>query len=131
MAQGTLVKPKIEAGEAFVNELARSLPVKVAFWLKREDESQWYLYVASAAVTDGSTSQAYSEVNRVARSLNNPDLEPFEVKLIGVDHPFAVAAWDILQRYPSRLITLHRESQFGGAIIQGALLYPPPVTASS
>jgi len=133
MDQGTLVREKLDAGKAFVDELAKSMTVKVAFWLKLEADSQWYLYVASEQVSDATIREAYKEVLRVAGELNDPDLDPFEVKLIEVDDPFAVAAWEIMQRKLSRraTIALHRDRQFGGVIIQGAYLYSTPVAAGS
>ncbi len=40
MDQETLVTEKLDAGKAFVDELAKSMTVKVAFWLKLEADSR-------------------------------------------------------------------------------------------
>ena len=52
MDQVPLVIEEIEAGKEFLDELEKRLPVKAAFWLKADEDSGWYLHVASDQVGD-------------------------------------------------------------------------------
>jgi hypothetical protein len=38
---------QIDAGQKFLEEFEKYAPVRAAFWLKADEDSGWYLYVAS------------------------------------------------------------------------------------
>jgi hypothetical protein len=129
--QATLVTEKLEAGKEFIDELTKVIPVKIAFWLKREDESQWYLYVASDDIRDVTKRSGYEKALRVALDLGNGNLDPFEVKLLKADDRLAVAAWEIQQRYQNKPRVLYRDRELGGVGIEGAYIYPTPGVAAT
>jgi hypothetical protein len=131
MDQEPLVIEQIEAGKRFIDEFDKYVPVGAAFWLKASEDSGWYLYIASDQITDENFDVAYGEVARLARKIADPNLDLFQVKLIGVRDPFVRAALDLYRRYPARIPTRIRGRQFGGMSVEEVYLYPPPVTAVS
>jgi hypothetical protein len=131
MDQEPLVREQIDAARKFIDELDKHIPVRAAFWLKTDEDSGWYLYVASDEVGDRSIRPAYAKVGKVSEMIDDPNFDPFRVKLIGMDDPLARAAQEIYQRYPAR-IPIHRLGErFGGTYVEGLYLYPPPVATLS
>jgi hypothetical protein len=126
MDQGPLVTEQIDAGAAFLDRIDGSIPVAAAFWLKSSEGGRWYLYVASEKINDRTIRAAYGEVFRVAKDMGDPNLDPFQVKLIGIDDPLARAALDIHTRFPARIPTRFNGSRFGDVIVEGVYVYPPP-----
>ena len=130
MDQGPLVTEEIEAGTKFLSELEKTLPVKAAFWLKASEDDRRYLYVATDRVNNGDLMAGYEHVARVAIRLNDPNFDHFQVKLIGTDHPYAKAAIDLHERYPTRdRIRLNRRD-FAGMRVDEGLLYPALIGVS-
>ncbi len=62
MDQRLLVTEEINAGSELIQRLNATLPIQAAFWLKDAYEGQWYLYLASDQVTDGTIREGYGEV---------------------------------------------------------------------
>lgn len=119
-----MVIEQIDAGARFLTEFEKKIPVMVAFWLKASEEDSWYLYVASEEFNDKKLDVAYGEVLRVAAELRDPNFDPFRVKLIGAIHPLAKAARDVVRRFPGRMPARIRQSNFGGATVDEAYIYP-------
>ena len=114
---------EIDAGQEFVRLLDKTLPVKVAFWLKPSDE-RWWLYIASEQIVNGDVKHGYQQVVAVARAMNNPYLDSSRVKLIAADNSLARAALSVQQRYPGRMGTRYNGRILGDMSIDGAYIYP-------
>lgn len=126
MDQGPLVIEQIDAGTEFIDRLDEHLRVSAAFWLKASDEGRWYLYIASDKINDSTKRAAYLEVSRVAREMGNPNLDPFQIKLIGSDDPLARASFDAHHRFAAKVPTRFKGNQFGGVSVEEVYIYPPP-----
>jgi hypothetical protein len=126
MDSGSLVNEQIEAGARFLSEFQRYAPIRAAFWLKDSEESNWNLYIASEQITDQNIDLAYGEVARITDEMQDPWLDPFQVKVIGVQHRLAKAALDVLRRFPKGASPRLYATQFGGLSAAAVYLYPPP-----
>jgi hypothetical protein len=122
---GPLVNEQIEAGARFLGEFQRYAPIRAAFWLKDSDEGNWNLYVASDRITDKNFDRAYGEVGRITEQLQDPWLNPFQVKVLGADHRLAKAALDVLQRFPKKAPIRLRGALLGGISTDETYLYSP------
>ena len=129
MDQGPLVREQIDTGSKFLGEFAKFLPIDAAFWMKVSDEGTWYLHVASDRIDSHSISDAYDEVIRLASVLQDPEFDPFQVKLLSSADPVAQAAIDTVRRYPSLLPLRLRGQMFGGEFIDQVYLYPAATAA--
>jgi hypothetical protein len=127
MDQEPLVIEQIEAGKRLIEELDKHLPVRIAFWLKANEDSGWYLHIASDQVSDKNIDQAYGELGLVGKTIDDPNLDLFQIKLIGVNNPFARAALDLYRRSKARVPTHIRGRSFGGMSVEGVYIYPPPL----
>lgn len=130
MDQSPLVIEQKDAGSRFVAEFDKYASVQSAFWLK-ESDADWQLYIASEQITDDNFDVAYGEVLRITSDLDDPSLDPFDVKLIGADDPLAQAVMGVKNRYPGRMDTLFRDRQIAGMEIQGLHVYGSPIAAPS
>jgi hypothetical protein len=130
MDQSPLVIEQIDAGQKLVAELEKTFLVEAAFWLKASEEHSWCLYVAADRFKDKDLKVTYGEVLRVAATIRDPNLDPFRVKLVTVDHPFAKGALDIIRRFPGRMATHFHGKVLGGTSIDGAYIYPSPIEVS-
>jgi hypothetical protein len=117
MDQGPLVNEQIEAGAKFLAELEKKTPVTSAFWLKAGEEDSWHLYSASDQFNDIALDLAYREVLRVAAELRDPNVDPFQVKLIKSNHPFTKAAMDYLRLFSGTMATRLCQRNFGGTSV--------------
>ncbi len=59
--------------------------------------------------------------------MRNPNLDPFQVKLIGTDDPLAQAALDVHRRYEATIPARYRERLFGGVAAEEVYIYPQPI----
>ena len=130
MDQSPLVNDQIDPGARLVAEFDKYATVQSAFWLK-ESEGDWHLYITSDQIKDDNIDRAYREVHRITHILDDPSLNPFDVKLIGADDPLAQAVMGVKNRHPSRMHTLFRDRQIGGIEIQGLQIYGSPIAAPS
>ncbi len=62
----------------------------------------------------------------MAREMDNPNLDQFQVTLISSDDPLARAASDVHRRFKARVPTRIRDS-FGGMSVEEVYIYPPPL----
>jgi hypothetical protein len=127
MDQGPLVNEEIEAGARFLAEFQKYAPVQAAFWLKRSDEGECSLYVASDQITDDNFDVAYGEVVRISGEMQDPYFDMFRVKLIGADDPLARAALEVHRRYAGARPTRFRGNTFGGVGVDEVYIYPTPL----
>ena len=131
MDQVPLVIEQIEAGKEFLDELEKHLPVKAAFWLKADEDSGWYLHVASDQVGNANLGEVYGVVRDVSQRITDPNFNPFRVKLIAGKNPLARAAAEIYRHSRARKPIWVHEGQFGGMSVEGVYVYPSPVSAAS
>ena len=129
MDQEPLVVEETDAGAELVRRLDKSVPVKVAFWVKLSEEGQWYLYIASEQINELKLDDAYGEVLRLADEMASPYLDAFRVKLIPSSDPLAEAAMDVHRRYPGRMATRFGGKDFGGLGVDGVYIYPESVAS--
>lgn len=100
MDTGSLVTQQIEASNTFLAEFERVVPVCLAFWIKEREEGPWKLYVVSEQFDKSTRREAYGDVLRIVREMNDPLFVPFQVKLIGARDPLAQAVLEFSQRHP-------------------------------
>jgi len=129
MDQRLLVTEEINAGSELIQRLNATLPIQAAFWLKDAYEGQWYLYLASDQVTDGTIREGYGEVIESYNQKPDVYLTPLQVKLISLDDPLAKEALDIYERYPGYAPTFLGARTFGGISIEEGYLYPQSIMA--
>jgi hypothetical protein len=129
MDQGPLVMEQIDAGAAFLREFQKYVPVQVAFWLKDSDSGEWYLYATSDQITDDNFDVAYGEVARIAREIQEPWFDPFQVKVIGLEDSLAQAALEVKRRHGGRGPTRLHGQAFGGVTVDEVHVYPSPMAA--
>lgn len=137
MDQDTMVNDQTENGRRLIEQLTEEgFDVRVAFWAKLTGEEKWYLYLASPFVDENDPKAAYSRVFDVMRKMTDLWIDPFEVRVIGMndsltnavlavikpkipDSPFAVRN---PKPYPG--MTRFGGSTLGGVSIDGAYIYP-------
>lgn len=127
MDQELLVNEQIDAGKKFLDAFEKSVPVKVAFWLKTSPDTGWYLYVASDRFKLGDMRSAYLEVFQAAREFEDPNFSQFQVRLIRTKDPSAKAALDVYRRHPVPIPAHFQERMFGGMGVEGVSIDPPAV----
>lgn len=123
------MREEIDAARKVLDELRKRMPVAAAFWLK-PDEGSWELYIATDRVKRG-LDAVYEVVNQAADAVDDPNFDPFRVRLIAPRHPLARAAREVYQRRPSEIPVYLRGGFFGGIWADGVYLYPPPAPALS
>ena len=130
MDQGPLVIQEMNAGAELAREFDKYQPVKVAFWLKASDDAYRHLYIASEQINDANIDLAYGEVVRLASKIESPFFDVFQVKLISAEKPLAKAAYELRERFPSRMGNRLRGTLFGGRMIDDVYIYPSPLPAA-
>lgn len=128
MDQDALVNEQIDAAREFIEAFSRQVPqypVKVAFWLKADEDPRWWLYIASEAIEDVNIDSAYQEVFIVAGTFDNPNFDPFRVKLISAKSALARAAIEVQERRRARIPTRFLGHSFGGISVEQVYIYPP------
>jgi hypothetical protein len=120
----------IDAGARFLEEFDKRYSVKAAFWLKEADDPFWYLYIASDQVNDTNLKEAYGEVLNVAKVMQDPNLDPFRVKL-QVKPEWVQAAMGIQARFRVKTGTRYHGGTFGGFSVDEVYLYPTPIVSQT
>ena len=125
MDQELLVEQQIDAGARFLREFEKYANVKVAYWSQDDEDGPWYLHVASEKIDDTNRHDAYGEVNRTVRAMQDPHLDPFRVKLIGANDPVARAVFEYQSRFPAyKLPMRYSGSELAHLGIKEAHIYP-------
>jgi len=138
MDQNVLVTDEIESGHKLVERLvANGFDVRLAFWVKESDAGQWFLYLASPMVDEQGPAAAYRVVGPVVDSMPELGIDPFAVKVVGLNDSMTTAAQAVIRPrisdspfavqnpkpYPG--ITRFGGSTLGGVSVDGAYIYPP------
>jgi hypothetical protein len=141
--QDTLVNADLVGGWRLIETLVeRGFKIEVAFWAKLSgDEEKWVLYLASPmgepTVDNVDLRESYRLVHDVLRESPEWGISPFSVIVLGVKHPMAQAAADIVKPKvavgpfatpnpkPHRGMTRYGGRSLGGFPIDGASIYPP------
>jgi hypothetical protein len=127
MDKSPLVSEQIDAGEWLIREFSKSIPVQAAFWLRERDSDQWYFYLASDQINDSNFDHAYGEVLRIVRPQQSLWIDPFQVKVVGMDSPVAKAALDVMKKYAVRIPARYHGRNFGGLSVDEVCIYPLPL----
>jgi hypothetical protein len=129
----TLVENQIHDGKKLIDELPRhGFDVTTAFWLHASDEDRWRFNILSPPVDSEGLSQAYRRLHPLVRAMPQPFyIDPLAIKLIEPDHPIAKDILDIHRRSSGSQMCAIRwgGTRLGSVSIEGAYLYPLPVTA--
>lgn len=131
MGQGVLVTEDTEAGAELVRRLDRFTPVKAAGWVKDVEKSNWHLYMASDAFDGETLRPAYAEVMKLAAELPGPEFDPFLVNLVPTRDPIARDLLGLYQEYPGLTATHLGATYFGGRVVDGVYVYPPPAAPAA
>jgi hypothetical protein len=129
MDQGPLVIEQIDAGAKLASEFDKGTPLQAAFWLKESEDGQWFFYLVSDRINDSNFDVAYGEVLRLLGRGPHMWLDPFQVKVTGIDDPIAKAVLAIHQEYPGQVATRLRNRMLGGVSIDEVYIYPIPAPA--
>lgn len=124
MDQGPLVDEEIEAGGQLLREFEAIEPVRVAFWMKRSDEDERYLYIACDRIDAGNTHVLYGEIIRLTPAISSPYFNPFRVKIISSSDRLARAALEARDRFPAPLPARLGGRPFGGVDAADVYIYP-------
>jgi hypothetical protein len=139
MDQDAVVSDQTESGKRLIEALAAAeFDVRVAFWAKPTDEGKWYLYLASPIVDDQGPTEAYRFVHRILRKTPDVWIDPFEIKVIGMNDSLSEAALEVMKpRVPDSPFAIRNPRPYpgmtrlggatlGGVSIDGAYIYPLP-----
>ena len=122
MDQATLVRDEITAGAEFIEALNRWQPISYAFWLK--EPGCWReLYLASPGFTHQNAVEGYTEVMRILKEMNDPNLRPTGVSLLTMDNPLVRAAQELASKQSGRLPARPDVSWFGGVEVEELFFY--------
>lgn len=143
MDQVSVVKDQIDDGKRLIEALeAAGCEVRIAFWAKPTDSESWYFHLALPLVDEKGSTQGYRIVNEILRNAPDIEIDPFEVKVLGLDDSLTQAALAVVKpRVPDRPFAVRNPkrysglTRFGGATLGGldieggALIYPPLATS--
>ena len=124
MDQAALVMDEIEAGANLIRRLHAFAEIKVAFWLRRDEDDRKELYLASDWFASANRPKAYGEVARILDEQPMIFLRSDEVTLLPGDNRWAVAAQEWSK---DRLGTKLRSTMFAGEYVADAYIYPSPL----
>jgi hypothetical protein len=131
MDKSPLVTEQINAGAWLISEFNKRIPVQAAFWLQERDSDQWYFYLASDQINDSNFDLAYGVVMEIVLPQKSLWLDPFQVKVIGIDTPEAKAALDVMRKHPSQIPTRYHGRHFGGLSVDEVYIYAIPLPAAA
>lgn len=130
MDQDSLVIEATDAGSELVRRFHSYMPVEVAFWIRTADDGRWTLYIASEKIGDDTLDLGYGEVLRLIHEMNNPYIDPFQVRLIRATDPLTSAALNVHRKYPGNMAIRLGDREFGGVAVEGTYIYPASLVAS-
>ena len=131
MDQSPLVNERINAGAKFLAELDKLAPIKVAFWLKKTEARQWYLYVALEQVNRDIRSASYGTLIEAGRQVRDPNFDVFEVKLVGVDEPLTREVLGIIGPSPDAVPVRLYDRIFADVSAAEIYIYPTPLAVTN
>jgi hypothetical protein len=132
MDTDTLVENRIEDGRRLIENLPQhGFEVSAAFWLKASEDGKWSFYIISPVVDRDGLTKAYRQLHPRVRTMPQAlGIDPLEIKLIGSKDPVARDVLAIVGRAPAPLVSPIRwgGNQLGNVIVEGAYIYPMPVS---
>jgi len=124
MDQAALVDRQLDDVPRLICELRRDqFDVKAAFWLYTSESDQWYLYLASDIVDQKGLKEAYKAMDKSRSRLTDLRIGPFDIKLVGPDHPIAKAVMDLQTLLPAQFPTRMRGANLGRVFVEDAYIY--------
>lgn len=131
MDQGPLVTEKIEAGRKLATAFDHYHPLAAAFWLKKVEDGEWYLYLASEEINDANNRRAYQEVIRILGTGPRPWLDASQVIVIGTDQLIAKEIIEQINDHASGYDFRLQYLVIGGVYADEVYIYslPAPVPA--
>jgi hypothetical protein len=143
MDQDAVVTNQTEGGKRLIEALATAgFSVQAAFWAKPTEDGKWFLYLASPAVDEKGPAWGYRCVLDVLRQIPDLGIDPFEVKVIGLNDSLAQAAlaatspkvaegpFAVRKQKPYPGMIRFGGSVLGGVSIDEAYIYPPSQPAA-
>ena len=127
MDNGPLVKEEIDGGRELLRRLNNYRTVKAAFWLKASESPYRYLYFACDRTDTHKEDLSYQELLPVFDELNDPELDPFRLKVVSADHPLVRDAVKKAEQFPLSLGRRSGGSRFGDLFAEDLYIYPLPV----
>jgi hypothetical protein len=124
MDKNSLVIEETDAGVELIRKFQEFMPVEAAFWLNPSEDGAWALYIASPQMDVAKYDLGFAEILRIVREMHTPNLDPFQVRLIGSDNPLAKAAIETNRKYPGPMPTRFRGKSFGGVPVEEVYIYP-------
>jgi HEPN domain-containing protein len=99
--------------------------VRVACWVKPNEEGRWTLYIATPSFDEKGTVEAYRQLTPALRSLGNDWITSSDVTLVGEKDPLVRDALDLLRRFPHTTPIQSPLSRLGGNPAHEVYVYPP------
>ena len=118
---------EIEAGANLIRALDHHAPIKVAFWLRKDDDDYRNLYISSDRFDRDNRLQAYGEVTRIMEQKPSLFLDSSRVSLISGEDRLAVAAFQIKEKSSDRLGARLRWERFADRYVSDVYVYPMPI----
>ena len=125
---GSLVIEQIEAGAELIREFDKYASLRTAFWLKESGDGDWYLHLVSDRIDDSNFDLAFAEVLRLTRSQPTPWLDPYQVKVAGIDDPVAKDVLGLQPKASGKFATRLRHLRLGNVTADEIYIYPLPVS---
>src|SRR5436305_489083 len=98
MDQDTLANEQTVSGERVIEALRPAgFAVRVAFWAKPTEEGKWFLYIASPLVDEKGPTAAYRQVFDVLRKTPGLRIDPFEIRVLGLNDSLTEAALTVIK----------------------------------
>ena len=127
MDQVALVDKEIADGRRFIERFAADgNSVRAAFWVKTEEEGDWFLYVVTDIYDSDGPAAAYRSVHRSLASLQNSWISGSDIKVIGPKNPIARDAEAVMARLKGRVAvaTWFGGKSLGSMSVEQVYLYP-------
>jgi hypothetical protein len=138
VGQDMLVTGDLENGRKLIDRLiANGFGVHFALWVNEADARQWFLYLASPVVDEKGPGAAYRMVLPVVDSMPESGIDPFSIKLVGLNDSVTTAAREAIRpRIPNGPFAVQNPkpypgiTRFGGTMlagmdVDGVYIYPP------
>lgn len=128
MDQIPLVNEKINAGAKFLREFEKRVPVRAAFWLRKEEARRWNLFVVANPI-DGNGRTRYEDLITAAQLVRDPNFEFQQVKLLGPDEPLAREVLRIVPPGSDPVPVRIFDRLLGDVSAAEVYIYPQPLPA--
>ncbi len=122
-----LVRDRLAEGTRFLKAFEPSFPFALAYWLKKDAESDFELYVLPTGRAEVSSKLFYTKAQDVLRSLREPKLELSEVSLARPSDPIVCAALKYYRSNPAKIPRNYRDATFGGVSVHELYLIRGPL----